>query len=68
MLGIFEIGSWNCLPGLALTFHPPDLCLLSSWDYSCEPQVSALSSVFKWYLECTYEVNPLLEGIYLKTH
>jgi hypothetical protein len=21
------------LPGLALNFNPPDLCLLSSWDY-----------------------------------
>jgi hypothetical protein len=25
------------LPGLALNCNPPDLCLLSSWDYSHEP-------------------------------
>jgi hypothetical protein len=23
----------NCLPGLALNRGPPDLCLLSGWDY-----------------------------------
>jgi hypothetical protein len=27
----------NYLPGLALNLDPPDLCLLSSWDYRREP-------------------------------
>jgi hypothetical protein len=27
----------NSLPGLALNHDPPDLCLLSSWDYGREP-------------------------------
>jgi hypothetical protein len=31
--GFFEIGSLNYFPGLALNRDPPDLCLLSSWDY-----------------------------------
>jgi hypothetical protein len=26
----------NYLLGLALNHDPPDLCLLSSWDYRCE--------------------------------
>jgi hypothetical protein len=29
----------NYLPGLALNCDPPDLCLLSSQDYRCEPLV-----------------------------
>jgi hypothetical protein len=36
---IFQIGVANYLPGLVLNHNPPDLCLLSSWDYRCEPQV-----------------------------
>jgi hypothetical protein len=32
----------NNLPGLALNRDPPDLCLLSSWDYRREPLVPAL--------------------------
>jgi hypothetical protein len=27
----------NYLPGLASNHNPPDLCLLSSWDYRREP-------------------------------
>jgi hypothetical protein len=29
VMGFFEIGSWNYLPGLASNRDPPDLCLLS---------------------------------------
>jgi hypothetical protein len=28
---------WNYLPRVALNRDPPDLCLLSSWDYRHEP-------------------------------
>jgi hypothetical protein len=28
----------NCLPGLASNSDPPELCLLSSWDYRRGPQ------------------------------
>jgi hypothetical protein len=27
-----EMGLTNFLPGLALNFNPPNLCLLRSWD------------------------------------
>jgi hypothetical protein len=30
VLGIFEVGSLELLPGLALNCNPPYLCLLSS--------------------------------------
>jgi hypothetical protein len=40
--GIFELGSLlNYLPGLASNRDPPDLCLLSSWDYRREHAVSS---------------------------
>jgi hypothetical protein len=33
-------------PWLALNRDPPDLCLLSSWDYRREPPVSGALGVF----------------------
>jgi hypothetical protein len=36
------------LPRLALNLDPPDLCLLSSWDYRCEPLAPSLA-----LLSCT---------------
>jgi hypothetical protein len=35
----FEIGSRKLFLGLASNFDPPDLCLLSNWDYRLEPPV-----------------------------
>jgi hypothetical protein len=31
-----RLGLQNCLPGLASNCDPPDLSLLSSWDYGYE--------------------------------
>jgi hypothetical protein len=33
----------NYLPGLASNHDPPDFCLLSSWDYRCEPLAPGLA-------------------------
>jgi hypothetical protein len=45
-LGIFEIGSCKLFaPGLALNCDPPDLCLLSSWDYRRDHQCPASDSI-----------------------
>jgi hypothetical protein len=35
-----------CL-GLTSNLNPPDFCLLSSWDYRCEPLCPASFFVFK---------------------
>jgi hypothetical protein len=35
------------LPGLSLNCNPPDFCLLSSWDYRCEPLVPSQA----WFLK-----------------
>jgi hypothetical protein len=35
--GFSRQGLVNYLPGLALNHDPPDLCVLSSWDYRREP-------------------------------
>jgi hypothetical protein len=37
MLDIFERGSCDYFPRLALNLNPPDLCLLSSYVYRREP-------------------------------
>jgi hypothetical protein len=39
VMGIFKIGYMSYLPKLALNHNPPDLCLLSSWDYRRDPPV-----------------------------
>jgi hypothetical protein len=36
----------NYLPGLALNHAPPDLCILSSWDYRREPLCPAGLVIF----------------------
>jgi hypothetical protein len=40
----------NFLPGLASNHEPPDLCLLSSWEYRLESQWLALSLYVFIYL------------------
>jgi hypothetical protein len=51
VLGFFE----NILPGLASNLDPPDLCLLISWDYRCEPlapsQLELLTEHLLWLPE-----------------
>jgi hypothetical protein len=37
----------NYLPGLASNLDPPDLCILSNWDYRREP----LGPSWLWFLE-----------------
>jgi hypothetical protein len=39
VLGFFKIGAHELFAGLALNHDPPDLCLLSSWDYRHKPLV-----------------------------
>jgi hypothetical protein len=46
MLGISTQGLSNYLPRLALNRDPPDLCLLSSWDYRREPPAPGMTLNF----------------------
>jgi hypothetical protein len=46
VLDIFKKGSHELLPGLALNVHPPDLCLLSSYDYRLEPPAPSSAQQF----------------------
>jgi hypothetical protein len=36
----------NYLPRLASNYDPPDLCLMSSYDFRCEPPVLSLTFFF----------------------
>jgi hypothetical protein len=47
VLGIFEMGLTNYLPGLASNCDPPNLCFLSSLNYSGKPLVPG----FFWFLK-----------------
>jgi hypothetical protein len=38
--------SQSICPGLALTYHLPDLCLLSSWNYRREPPAPGHSTFY----------------------
>jgi hypothetical protein len=49
------------LPRLALNCDPPDLCLLSSWNYRREPLVPGSNFVFK-EKAYAYMHRKLLEG------
>jgi hypothetical protein len=60
----------NYLPGLASNHSPPDLCLLSSWDYRGEPLVPGLEISFLtgipnlfhfafFDVHCTFEFSQL---------
>jgi hypothetical protein len=40
--------SWTICLGLAWNHDPSDLCLLSSWDYRCEPLAPSLV-LFSWW-------------------
>jgi hypothetical protein len=42
-MNFFEIGSYELFAWAGLELDPPDLCLLSSWDYRREPQVPGFS-------------------------
>jgi hypothetical protein len=53
------IGSDNFLPGLALNFDHPELCLLSSWDYRHKTLYLAMS-------HCTQHFNFIWEEIFLR--
>jgi hypothetical protein len=47
-MGFSRWGLTNYLPGLALNHDPPDLCLLSSWDYRCGPPCQASDFSFSF--------------------
>jgi hypothetical protein len=43
-----EMGLTNFLPGLVLKHDPPNLHLLSSWDYRSEPLYTAQSALLSF--------------------
>jgi hypothetical protein len=57
---VLEMGSHESLPRLPWNYNPPDLSLLSSWDYRCETTVPG-SVLF--YLEKVHQWNFSNENI-----
>jgi hypothetical protein len=47
VMGFFKIGSFELFAWTGFEHEPPELCLLSSWDYRHEPQVPGHSWLFK---------------------